>query len=350
MNIVRVDPERPDLAIVARAGELLRNGGLVAFPTETVYGLGANAWDDAAVRRVFTAKGRSPDDPLIVHLATIDQLDAVALSVPGPARALAERFWPGPLTLVVPKRPTVPDSATAGLATVGVRVPSHPVALALLRAAGVPAVAPSANLFTRTSPTLASHVADDLGDRVDLILDAGPTQMGIESTVVDVSTSPPRLLRPGATTAEQIEDVLADLSPPVGLAIGATGVAASPGLMKKHYAPRARVLFFSGPTAAAVAAMRRAADEELGRGRRVGLLVCAEDAAHFRALGERAVIEELGACDDLSAIAQRLYAGMRQLDGAGVDSICVRDFGRAGLGLAILDRLTRAANQQVIHV
>ena len=347
-EIVAIDADRPDPAILERAGALIREGGLVAFPTETVYGLGADATDDRAVRRVFEVKGRSPDDPLIVHLASPDQLGDVAVDVPGHARALAERFWPGPLTLVVPKRPIIPPSVTAGLETVAVRVPSHPVAHGLIAAAGRPVVAPSANLFTRTSATTAAHVASDLGDRIDLILDAGPAPIGIESTVVAVEGDRLTLLRPGAIAAEEIA---AMLPPSTTLAPGpAGGRSASPGQMTKHYAPRARVLFVRGPAEPALDRLRRAAEQELADGRQIGLLLCDEDAARFAGLGSGAVLEPLGSCADLRTVARRLYAGLRRLDACGVDTILVRDLGREGLGLAILDRLTRAASSNVVDV
>jgi L-threonylcarbamoyladenylate synthase len=350
--VIRVDPDHPDQAALERGGRLLREGGLVAFPTETVYGLGANALDDAAVRRVFSAKGRSPDDPLIVHLGSIEQLGLAARDVSAAARALAERFWPGPLTLVLPKQPAIPDSATAGLPSVAVRVPRHPIALGLIRSAGVPVVAPSANLFMRTSATTAAHVLDDLGARIDLIVDGGPTRLGIESTVAEVSPGLVRVLRPGATTVEQIAEALERLPDRVSVAVGGEkgGRSASPGMMTKHYAPRARVLLFSGSAPRSAEAMCAAARIELAQGRRVGLLVCDEDVPLLGDLVGRALVEELGPCSDLGQIARRLYAGMRRLDDAGVDTICVRDFGREGLGLAILDRLTRAAGQYVVRV
>jgi L-threonylcarbamoyladenylate synthase len=208
-RLVRVDPAVPDPAIIAEAAAIIKRGGLVAFPTETVYGLGANALDARAAEGIFAAKQRSRDDPLIVHLASPDELDAIVSEVPPTARALAARFWPGPLTLVLPKRPIVPDVVTAGLPSVAVRVPSHAVARALLRAAGLPIAAPSANLFTRSSATTAQHVLEDLGDRVDLILDGGPTPFGIESTVVAAGATEVRLLRPGAVTPEAIAEALA---------------------------------------------------------------------------------------------------------------------------------------------
>lgn len=325
---------------IARAAGILRNGGLVAFPTETVYGLGANALDADAVARIFTAKERPSSDPLIVHLSGLDQLPAVARSAPPAAQTLAAAFWPGPLTLVLPKQPQVPPLVTSGLDTVAVRVPDHPVALALLAAAGAPIAAPSANRFGHTSPTTAQHVWHDLHDRIDVILDGGPTPLGVESTVLDASVSPARILRPGGVTAEMIEAVIGpvvvlrrDFASDQGLP--------SPGLLETHYAPRAELIFCLGPDAAEALAV------ELGTaraaGRHVGVLAMDEDADDLAQPG--VVVYRLGA--DLSSVARRLYAGMRWLDGQGVEVILCRDVGSGGLGLAIRDRLMRAAARLV---
>jgi L-threonylcarbamoyladenylate synthase len=341
---VRVDPERPDPRVVERAGAIVRRGGLVAFPTETVYGLGANALNEAAVRSIFAAKRRALDDPLIVHLASPDDLPTVVLDVPPTARVLAERFWPGPLTLVLPKRSVVPDVATAGLATVAVRVPSHPVAQALLHAAGVPIAAPSANLFTRASATTAQHVVEDLGERVDLIVDGGPAPHGIESTVVAVTGGEVRLLRPGATPPEALADVLSALAPPIPLLLGPAGRTASPGLMAKHYSPRASLFLLSGDASEARPALRRAVERALAEGRRVGVLAVDEDAAALADLARRARVIRLGSERELGQVAGRLFAAMRELDAAGCDAIYARAVESSGLGLAILDRLTRAAH------
>lgn len=362
-NVVQVDPQAPDPAVIERAAAILRRGGLVAFPTETVYGLGANALDEAAVRGIFTAKRRALDDPLIVHLASADDLPTIVTDAPPIARALAARFWPGPLTLVLPKRPIVPDAATAGLPTVAVRVPSHPVAQALIRAAGLPIAAPSANLFTRASATTAAHVVEDLGDRVDLILDGGPAPHGIESTVVAVSdagsdsgsasdaashvsasNAEVRLLRPGATTPEALAEALSALDPPVPLLLGAVGKTASPGLMAKHYSPRAALFLLTGEPSETRPALRRAVEQALGDGRRVGALLVDEDAPLLADLAERVQLVSLGSEADLSQAAGRLFAAMRDLDAAGCDAIYARALGTSGFGLAILDRLTRAAH------
>jgi L-threonylcarbamoyladenylate synthase len=348
-EVVRVAPAQPRPADIARAAACLRRGGLVAFPTETVYGLGVHALDRDAVRRLFDAKGRPANDPLIVHIASLDQLPAVVAAVPPAARELAARFWPGPLTLVLPRADAVPLEVTAGLGTVAVRVPAHPVAHALLEAAGVPVAAPSANLFSRPSPTQAAHVLHDLGGRIDMVLDAGATPLGVESTVVDLTGEVPIVLRPGAVTLEDLRTVLPDvrLRPEGTQAPADGGAMASPGLLAKHYAPRAPLTLFRGDAAAARAAIDAAAHEAAARGERVGLLLTSDDARTLRGLP--AVVAELGPADDIAAVAGRLYAALRELDSAGADLILARDLEQhEGLGRAVRDRLLRAAASVVV--
>ncbi|GIW09462.1 MAG: threonylcarbamoyl-AMP synthase [Dehalococcoidia bacterium] len=341
-----IDPNQPDPTLLAEAAAILRHGGLVAFPTETVYGLGANALDPAAVERIFRAKERARDDPLIVHLASADDLLLVAEPPPPLAQHIAARFWPGPLTLVLPRRATVPPIVTAGRPTVGVRVPSHPVARGLLQAAHLPVAAPSANRFTRTSATRAEHVLDDLAGRVELILDAGPTPVGIESTVVAIEGDQVRILRPGAIPPEAIAEAIA----PFGgtLAFGSRHPSEAPGQAPRHYAPRAALTVFRGPPERAVAAALAQAQQELAAGRRVGALLAAEDAPEAEQLG--IVVERLGAREDLASIAHALFAALRRLDQTGVEVIVAPTFGEEGLGLALLDRLTRAAEGRVVRV
>ncbi|HMA37391.1 MAG TPA: L-threonylcarbamoyladenylate synthase [Chloroflexia bacterium] len=346
-EIVVVDPHHPDPAVLARAGALLRAGQLVAFPTETVYGLGANALDAAAVTRIFGVKERPADDPLIVHVADLAGVLALVTHLPPLAQALAARFWPGPLTLVLPRGPAVPLQVTAGLDTVAVRMPAHPVALGLIRAAGVPIAAPSANLFTRPSPTRAADVAADLGSRILLILDGGPTTHGVESTVLDLSTHPPRLLRPGALTLEQLRSVLPDLAAPAALGAAARR---SPGTMLKHYAPRAEMRLLDGAHPARVlAALAEEVQAAQVAGRVVGLLLTDEDLAALgaRAPGPGVRVAALGPAADLAGQAHRLFAALRDLDQAGADLILARAPPAAGLGLTLRDRLRRAAAGRV---
>lgn len=313
-----------DAADLERAARVLREGGLVAFPTETVYGLGANARDPAAVAKIFAAKGRPADHPLIVHLPSADLLPRWAARVPETARRLAEAFWPGPLTLVLPRAPGVPDAVTGGLDTVGLRVPGHPVALALLGAFGDGVAAPSANRYGRVSPTLARHVREELGDRVDLVLDGGACDVGIESTIVDLSGDAPVLLRPGAVTPAMLEAAL-------GVPVRAAGEGAtpSPGRKPSHYAPRARVLLASD--AEAVSLARAFA----GGGARVGLLA-------VRPPLDPAVVW-LGLPEDPARQARQLYQRLRDADALGLDVVIAVPPPGDGLALALQDRLRRAA-------
>lgn len=305
---------------VSHAARLLREGGLVAFGTETVYGLGANALDARAVARVFEAKNRPHFDPLIVHVAERERVDEVATLFPAAAEYLAQAFWPGPLTLVVAKRPEVPDLVTAGRSTVGVRVPAPEVTRRLLAGAGVPVAAPSANPFGRISPTTAAHVAEQLGDAVDYILDCGPCRVGIESTVVDVSDGPPVLLRPGGVTLEDLERV-------VGRVRSATttddGPQRAPGMLSRHYSPRTSLVIRESP------------DEGSGR---EGLLTLGPAAASgFGA------VEVLSPSADLAEAAANFFAALRRLDAAGLERIVAVPFPEVGLGRALNDRLRRAA-------
>lgn len=344
------DPDGTPGEALARAAEILRAGGLVAFPTETVYGLGADATNPTAVHRIFIAKERPFSDPLIVHLADAVDLSAVAAEIPPAARALAARFWPGPLTLVLPRHPELPPAVAAGGSTVAVRVPAHPVARALLRAAGGPVAAPSANRFMHTSPTTAAHVLADLDGRIDCVLDGGACPVGVESTVLDLTVEPPRVLRPGGLPLEALRELLPDVrgpeatqpdsgagtddQPPAG------EVMRSPGQMPRHYAPHTRLIAFDGDGPAAVAAVRAEAMAALARGERVGVLLPDEEAAWLADLP--VTVARLGPSADLAAIAHRLYAALRELDDAGLDLILAHTFGRAGLGLALEDRLRRA--------
>ncbi|MEQ1575095.1 MAG: L-threonylcarbamoyladenylate synthase [Vicinamibacterales bacterium] len=344
-ELEHVDPRNPDARVIARAAACLRRGGLVAFPTETVYGLGVDALDRDAVRRLFEAKGRPSNDPLIVHVSSIEEAGALVIAVPAIARALAARFWPGPLTLVLPRSSLVPDEVTAGLETVAIRVPSHPVARAIIAAAGRPIAAPSANLFSRPSPTQGAHVLDDLGGRIEMIVDGGPTEVGVESTVLDLSRNNPIVLRPGAVTLEMLRPYV----PGVRYRTGPTDdevAQTSPGMLSKHYAPRAPLTLFSGDPLAVREAMVTMAHALAAAGQRVGVMATAADA---RALGEIGVVLALvsgdaGAEETMVAVASRLYAALRELDTARVDVILACEpAGADGLGGAIRDRLRRAA-------
>jgi L-threonylcarbamoyladenylate synthase len=330
MRVRVVDPIHPDHEAIEDAAAIVRRGGLVAFPTETVYGLGANALDAAAVRCIFDAKGRPPQNPIIVHVTDATEAMRVVAEWPDVAQQLADTFWPGPLTLVLPKRSDVPDIVTAGLPSIAVRVPSHPVAQALLRAAALPIAAPSANRSMMVSPTLASHVTKSLGRSVDLVLDAGPTPVGIESTVIDLTAATPTILRPGTIAPAAIAAVLGTVhSLEHDSARGAA--RASPGLLARHYSPRARLLLVERSAAKSeqtIDALRRT-------NARVGALVL---EPHTR--DDALVVMMPG---DPAAYASRLYAALHQLDEAGCDVIVVERVPSAAEWGGVSDRLRRAS-------
>ena len=337
-----LDPQYPDPQVIALAAERLRAGGLVAFPTETVYGLGANAFDEQAIERIFEVKRRPSYDPLIVHIASIEQLDAVASDVPELARRFAEGFWPGPLTLVLKKRPRVAANVSSGMDTVAVRMPDHKIPLALIEASGVPVAAPSANLFTRPSPTLAQHVLDDLDGHVDIVLDGGSTLIGLESTVLDLTGTTPSVLRPGGVPLEVLRQVVPDIELGRRLVETKRGAAMpSPGMLARHYSPSVRFLLFTGSSERYLEVVTVLT----GNGIRVGLMAFDEDAVKFAGV----VIEMalLGSETDQAAIGQNLFARMRELEKKNVDVIVMRAMKLHGLGLAIWDRLYRAADGQV---
>lgn len=345
-EVFQLDPQSPDAGVIARAAEVLHAGGLVAFPTETVYGLGANATDAAAVDRIFSAKGRPASDPVIVHLYDVAQLEQVARAVPPVAYALTQRFWPGPLTLVLERGAAIPPNVSAGMATVAVRMPNHPIPLALFQAAGLPVAAPSANRFARPSATTAAHVLEDLYGHVDIVLDGGSAAIGLESTILDLTKDSPEVLRPGGITLE----TLAPIIPGVRLVSrhlqpDEAGIEA-PGMLLKHYSPRAEVLLFTGTDEAVRGCMQAAARERLGAGQRVGVLAANEAAADFA--DTAAIVFRLGARANLVQMGTNLFSGLRELDRQGVDVILVGAVEQAGLGVAIYDRLLRAAEGRVI--
>lgn len=352
MNTLRLQVDAVDLDNAAsresirQAAEILRRGGTVAFPTETVYGLGANALDTNAVTKIFQAKQRPDWDPLIVHVSAAAMVRDLALPVPENARRLMEAFWPGPLTLLLPKSERIPDIVTAGLPRVGLRMPAHPVAHALLRAAQIPVAAPSANTFGRISPTRADHVAEDLDGRIDAILDGGETTHGVESTVVAVSDQGCVVYRPGVITLEQIRAVSGG---EVTLRTAGlpgeepTGGAESPGLSLRHYAPRARLVLIEGGGEEQQAAFGEAAQACEQQGESVGLML--PDAFQKTVIGRTARVFRWGKWSDPEELAQRLYAGLRWLDAGGATAIICPVPAGEGIAVAIRDRLKKAARQ-----
>lgn len=319
---------------VTAAATILRQGGLVAFPTETVYGLGADATNPTAVSGIFEAKQRPTFDPLIVHVADRAAADPLVTTFPPAAAALADRFWPGPLTLVLPKRPLIPDLVTSGLTGVGVRVPGHPMARALLARAGCPVAAPSANRFARISPTTAAHVTEELDGRIDLILDGGPCGLGVESTVLSFLSDPPELLRPGGCPLEDIEAVIGPVTriSPASRDPAASDDSAArpaPGMLDRHYAPRTPLRVIPHDDVATPL-----------RHRRCGLLTEGTRSAE----PGFALVESLSDTGDLRAAAAGFFEALRRLDSAGLDLIVAHRFPETGLGRALNDRLSRAAH------
>lgn len=321
--VVQVDPESPGTDGITRATEALLAGRLVAFPTETVYGLGAVMDDRAALAHVFTAKGRPATDPLILHVAAVEQIAELVTDLPTGAELLADRFWPGPLTLVLPRSAAVPDEVVAGGPNVAVRLPSHPVALALLRAVGRPVAAPSANRFGRISPTTAAHVVAELDGRIDLIVDGGATTLGLESTVLDLSRPVPRLLRPGGVTLEDLRDVLGRVEHQDREVVDESDAAAAPGQFLRHYAPTTPLVLVQG-------AAELLADLHAGL-TNAGVTV--------------AVVTLADAPDEA---ARALYAQLRDADAGDAELLLVRAHEPSGLGRAVNDRLFRAAHGRVV--
>ena len=341
-----VDPERLEaqgaIDAIDHAARILREGGLVAMPTETVYGLGANALDRAAVERIFEAKQRPSWDPVIVHIASTGMLNRIVAEAPTAARRLMQAFWPGPLTLLLPRTAEIPDAVTAGRPLVGVRMPAHPVALELMRRTALPIAAPSANLFAHISPTTAEHVLQDLDGRIDAVLDAGPTPHGVESTVLDPSTSPITIYRPGAVTAEQIRQVVGPVKifkASDTLHDAAQESLPSPGVGLRHYAPQARLVLIAASLEQLGARLADAARRSPGE--RVGVMLPDGIAAPRGVEPARVFI--WGRWDVPAELAQRLYAGLRALDSAGSTVILCPLPPAHGLGTAIRDRLQKAA-------
>jgi L-threonylcarbamoyladenylate synthase len=334
INYRQVDPFQPDETIINEAADLLRQGRLVAFPTETVYGLGANALNAAAVQRIFSAKGRPDYNPLIVHVAGSEEAQRYVTAWPEKARRLAAAFWPGPLTLVLPKQPQIPANVTAGLDTVAIRVPAHPVALALLRTARLPIAAPSANPFSELSPTTAAHVVKGLGNRVDMILDGGPTAIGIESTVLDLSGSRPLVLRPGLLTTEELAAVLDEEVAIAGAIAAETAPRPSPGMLDRHYAPRAALRLFGPENRPEIVA-------EAARAVDAGMLVGALLLGPLEVPLPHAIVMPA----DAASYARLLYASLHALDDLGCDLILIEEPPETAAWQGVRDRLERARQQ-----
>lgn len=346
--IEKIDPGNIDADVMDRAGKLIAKGELVAFPTETVYGLGGDALDPDASRKIYAAKGRPSDNPLIVHIAEFDDMKRVAREVPEQAKKLADAFWPGPLTMIVWKSDAVPEATTGGMQTVAVRMPNHPVALELIRRSGCLIAAPSANTSGRPSPTEAQHVAEDLSGKIAMILDGGPVGIGIESTIIDLTEEKPMILRPGYITPEMLSEVLQEevVIDPGIIAADDTRKPKAPGMKYKHYAPKAEMIIVDGAQDAVIAKINELTAAKRAEGKKVAVIATDETKERYDAQ----VILSMGRRSDEDAIAQHLYKILRECDELEVGEIYSECFQTPRIGQAIMNRLLKAAGHTVIHV
>ena len=335
-KIIKIESLNIDMKKLKEAGQAIREGKIVAFPTETVYGLGADALNEEAVKKIFLAKDRPLYDPLIVHITCLEDAIDLVEELPPIVRTLGQTFWPGPLTMVMKKSKNISDIVTSGLDTVAIRIPGHPVAQALIREAKKPIVAPSANLFTHVSPTNAQHVIDDLKGKVDIIIDSGETTVGVESTVVDITELPLKILRLGGTTLESIQKITEKII----IANENEGLKKSPGMLKKHYAPKARLILAEGKSEIMVKNISNAASEYKKEGYKVGIIASRENADKFSDF----LVKIIGNAKDLETCAHNLYAQLRLLDEQRCDIIIAENFEDKGMGRAIMDRLRRASS------
>lgn len=347
--VLKVDPNKPCIKKIQVAADIIRKGGLVAFPTETVYGLGADAMNPNAVLALFKAKNRPLDNPPIVHIENISAVYELTEHVPPKAVPLMRQFWPGPLTLIFKRSRHVPDVTVAGLETIAIRMPKHNVALALIKESGCAIAAPSANLAGKPSPTSANHVLADLNGRIDAILDGGSTCVGVESTVLDLSVDPPQVLRPGGTPVEALRKVLGDVVlHPFVVAEEEVPIekARSPGMRHKHYAPNAKVILVEGPLQAVIGKIKELAESYRREGVKVGVLATDETIAEYAA----DVAKSLGSRFNLEAIARNLFSLLREFDDEGVELIIAEGVPSEGLGLAVMNRLRKASGYNILKV
>ena len=329
------------------AGEIVRKGGLVAFPTETVYGLGANALDPEAVKSIYVAKGRPSDNPLIVHIYDKSQLNEIASRISEDAEKVVSALMPGSITVVFPKKSVIDDCVTGGLNTVAVRMPSSKEALAFLKSCNVPVAAPSANTSGRPSPTRAEHVAEDLDGRIEMIVDGGPVEIGVESTILDMTVTPPMILRPGAVTREMLEELIGEVAVDQTLLKADSRTAPkAPGMKYRHYAPKANLVVVEGEVEKVTAWIRETAATKQQEGKRVGIIATEETKESY----PDGDVKVAGTRADEATIASSLYGILREFDGDGVDEIYSEAFASGGIGAAVMNRLLKAAGHQVIRI
>ena len=346
-QIIEIDSQNIDLQKMEEAGKLIAGGQLVAFPTETVYGLGGDALDPEAAKKIYAAKGRPSDNPLIVHIAEFEDMYRVGKNIPEKAKKLSDAFWPGPLTMIVEKSDAVPDATTGGMNTVAVRMPNHPVALELIRKSGCLIAAPSANTSGRPSPTEASHVAEDLNGKIAMIIDGGQVGIGIESTIIDLTEEIPMVLRPGYITPKMLSEVLGEevIIDPGIIAADDTRKPKAPGMKYKHYAPKADMIIVDGPQEQVIAKINSLAKNKKAAGDKVAVIATDETRDSYDA----DVILCMGSKSDEDAIARHLYKILRECDELSVNAIYSESFATPRIGQAIMNRMLKAAGHQVIH-
>ncbi len=345
--IKKMDERKLNNEVIETAGKILRNGGLVAFPTETVYGLGADALNEKAAEKIYEAKGRPSDNPLIIHITNMQDLEKIVDVIPDVAVKVAEKYWPGPLTMIFEKSDVVPYGTTGGLETVAVRMPDHEVARAVIDAGGGFIAAPSANTSGRPSPTKAQHVEEDLSGKIDMIVDGGAVEIGVESTILDMTVTPPMILRPGAITREMLTELIGEVTVDKAL-ISANSEEApkAPGMKYRHYAPKADLSVVEGPMALVIPAINQMASQRVSQGYKVGIIGTEETLDKY----QYGIVKSIGTREDESTIANHLYAILREFDTEEVDYIYSESFATGGIGSAIMNRLLKAAGHSVIHV
>ncbi len=348
-ELLRIDPENPESNAIKKAADILKCGGLVAFPTETVYGLGGNGLSKSACKKIYAAKGRPSDNPLILHISRLEELLPLVSEIPKNASLLMEQFWPGPLTIVFPKSALVPYEVTGGLESVAVRFPENKIARALIRASGLPIAAPSANSSGKPSPTRASHVEFDLNGKIDMILDGGAADFGLESTIIDITSPVPMLLRPGAITLEMLKEVLGEVLVDPAVFGAKTERPKAPGMKYTHYSPLAKVILASGSTNEMIEKINKNSALAIKNGFKVGILTTDENIEKYPSkLIEDGLVRSAGSRADELHIGAMLFKLLRKFDYLGVDIIYSETFSPEGEGLAIMNRLQKAAGGNII--
>ena len=345
-EVVSMKADKLDMEAIRRGGDILKQGGLVAFPTETVYGLGGDALNPQASMKIYAAKGRPSDNPLIVHIAEFDKLAPIVAEVPEKAKILAEKYWPGPLTMILPKSDLVPQETTGGLDSVAVRFPSDRIAQELIKAGGGFVAAPSANTSGRPSPTMAEHVEEDLGDAIDMIIDGGQVGIGLESTIVDFTEEVPVVLRPGYISLEMLQETLGDVRMDKGLLITDSSVhPKAPGMKYRHYAPKADLSIVEGAEEEVVRCINRLTEEAVRKGMKVGVIATDETKERYA----HADVLSIGSREEEETIAHHLYEVLRDFDDDRVDVIYSEAFYTPKMGQAIMNRLLKAAGHKIIN-